>query len=274
MPELPEVETTRRLLAPQLCGRTVCSVLLSDDSAVASPTPRQFEEHLRGKTFSGVGRRGKYLLLNFADGATLIVHLRMSGALLAAPSGWPQLAHTRAAATLDDGSQLRFVDQRRFGRLWLQLPGQGEVCAGLGQLGPEPFDAAFGAAALQKACGNSGRTVKSCLLDQRVLAGVGNIYADEILFSAAVLPHRRAQTLSSEEWQRLARVIPERLEYYTEKNSVAAADFLTGSGREYRNTPFLLVYGRAGAACRRCGGILLSERLCGRTTVFCPACQH
>ena len=179
--------------------------------------------------------------------------------------------HTQAAFTLDDGMQLRLIDQRKFAKIDLLEPG--ETLPGIAKLGPEPFDPGVTAAYLQSNIGASGRTVKDCLLDQTVVAGIGNIYSDEILHAVCIHPARRARSLTTEEYERLAHTIPQVMAYFVQMNAISPEKYLLTGGREYQNTPYLRVYGRAGKACLSCGTILIKERISGRGSVYCPACQ-
>ena len=273
MPELPEVESVRAALAGELAGRRVESVRLSDARCAAWPAAEAFCEGLRGRTFAKLGRRGKFLVAALDDGGKLAVHLRMTGRLLLCDADEATAAHTRAAFLLDDGRELRFVDARRFGRLWLLRPGEEDTYTGMAGLGPEPDDPALDAAYLRGACDKSRRAVKSCLLDQSVVAGIGNIYSDEILHAARIRPDRPACSLSAEEWERLAEAIPRVMRFFTEKNLVTFAEYRQSAGLEYRNTPWLRAYGHAGEACDICGTALERRVIGGRSSVFCPRCQ-
>lgn len=274
MPELPEVETVRTVLEPQLRGRRITGVALPWPGVVAHPDAEAFAAGVTGRTIAAMTRRGKFLALELGDGSVLRLHLRMTGQLVLAPAGWLELPHTRLVFTLDDGSELRFADMRRFGRFWLLAPGEADAYSGVSRLGPEPFDAALTAAYLQGALGRRRAAIKSCLLDQTAVAGIGNIYSDEILFAVRIAPARPACTLTAAEWKRLAAAIPEQLQRHIEWSAISPADYLAGVGEDYRNTPHLQVYGHAGQPCPRCGKAALQRTvLAGRGSVFCPRCQ-
>ena len=272
MPELPEVESVRAALAGELTGRRVDGVRLNDARCAAWPAAEAFCEGLRGRTFARLGRRGKFLVAALDDGGKLAVHLRMTGRLLLCEAGEATAAHTCAALLLDDGRELRFVDARRFGRLWLLHPGEEDTYTGMAGLGPEPDDPALDAAYLRGACDKSRRAVKSCLLDQSVVAGIGNIYSDEILFAARLHPARPANSLTTEEWARLAAAIPRQLAYFIEKNQMTPEEYLETKGQDYRNTPFLQVYGCEGKPCSICGELLCRMVIGGRGSTYCPTC--
>ena len=273
MPELPEVETVKRVLEPQISGLQIEHVTVDRPEVIAHPTAAEFLEVVDGQTICGMGRRGKFLRLLLASGDSVVLHLRMTGCLLLTPSGDPLEKHTHVVFRLDDGDDLRFIDTRRFGRFWLIRSGESDVHSGIGKLGPEPFDASLSAEYLLASFGKRKRPIKDCLLDQSVVAGIGNIYADEILFAAKIRPDRPAGDLNDKEWRRLAEVIPERLVYFIEKNAITPEEYREGKGQDYRNTPFLQVYGRSGKPCLLCGQILCRIVITGRSSVFCPDCQ-
>lgn len=270
MPELPEVETVRRVLEPHLLQKTVRAVHIYCGQVIAAPAPEEFAACLAGQKVEAFSRRGKFLRLCFAGGAFLTIHLRMTGCLTLEAAEAPLAGHTHIALSLDDGMQLRYVDVRRLGKLWF-TPAGGKDVSGADKLGIEPFGGLT--AAYLRAFGGGRRPVKALLLDQRAVAGIGNIYSDEILFSCGIRPDRPCCTLTDAEWEKLAAVIPERLEYFIEKNSISFADYAAGGGKDYRNTPFLQVYGRGGQPCPDCGAPLARIVLGGRSSVFCPHCQ-
>jgi len=274
MPELPEVETIRRVLEPQITGLTITAVTVRRPEVVARPTAAEFCQILTGQTVSAMTRRGKFLGIRLSGGDHIVLHLRMTGCLLHAPIGYPEEKHTHVVFCLSNHTELRFSDPRRFGRFWLVRAGEADPYSGAGRLGPEPFDAKLTAGYLQQSFGRSKRAVKQCLLDQSVIAGIGNIYSDEILFAAQIHPARPAHSLTGEEWERLAAMIPALLGWFTDKNAVTPEEYLQSGGRDYRNTPFLRVYGHRGEPCPRCGASLERITVGGRSSVFCPLCQN
>lgn len=272
MPELPEVETVRRVLSPRLVGKTIADVRIGNAQVIESPAPEKFIALVKGQTIAAFSRRGKFLLLLFESGDSLTIHLRMTGCLTLEPCGAPCEKHTHLIFTLGDGSELRYEDVRRFGKFRFTARG-GEDACGPQKLGPEPLCGAVDAAYLRGKCAKSGRPVKALLLDQRVVAGIGNIYSDEILFAAKIRPDKPCRALTGEELARLAAAIPERLAYFIRKNETTFEEYSAGKGKEYRNAPYLQVYGREGEACPVCGGALQRAVLGGRSSVFCPHCQ-
>lgn len=253
MPELPEVETVKRIIEPQIQGLTVEKVIVYRPEVIAHPIVDEFCIRLTGQTFANMTRRGKFLILWLTSGDHIILHLRMTGCLLLTPADYPKEKHTHLVFQLDDGRELRFSDLRRFGRFWLLQTGESDKYSGIEKLGKEPFDPAFSAEYLYKHLGKRKKAIKECLLEQSVIAGIGNIYADEILFAARICPTCPANSLNREEWERLASVIPERLSYFIEKNKITPDEYLETRGQDYRNTPFLQVYGHAGELCPVCG---------------------
>ncbi len=273
MPELPEVETVRRVLGPQLVRAEVERVTLNRPEIIAHPSAEEFCRRMTGQRFDGMTCRGKYLALALADGGRLRLHLRMTGFLLLTPADYPQEAHTHLIFHLRNGQELCFSDTRRFGRFWLLGAGEADTYSGIEKLGAEPFDADFGADYLSAKLGKRRKSIKECLLEQSVVAGIGNIYSDEILFAAKLNPARPANSLTRGEWERLAALIPERLTFFIVKNEISAEDYLLTKGKSYRNTPFLQVYGHEGEPCPVCGAPLSRTVLGGRSSVFCSCCQ-
>ena len=274
MPELPEVETIHRVTQPQIQGSTIENIDIRRPEVIARPEAAEFRRRLIGQTFSGMSRRGKFLIFHLADDSRLLLHLRMTGCLLVTPPDLPEEKHTHVVFRLDNGHELRFSDLRRFGRFWLFGSNEEDTVSGISKLGLEPFDKALTAEYLQNAFGSRRKAIKECLMEQGIIAGIGNIYSDELLFSAGVLPSRPANSLSKAEWERLALLIPEKMSYFVEKNSISFEDFLLTKGQDYRNTPFLQVYGHAGEHCPICGHALCRLKIGGRSSVFCPCCQQ
>lgn len=272
MPELPEVETVRRVLLPHLQNRTILNVRIYDPALVAAPSWELFTAGVRGQRIADLARRGKFLQICFMSGDRLTVHLRMTGALTVEPQAAPAGRHTRAAFSLSGGEELRYEDVRRLGKMWFAKNGE-EDHSGIAALGVEPFDAALTPLYLENRGKNGKKPVKSTLLDQSVVAGIGNIYADEILFAANIRPDKPCNALTDGEFARLAKAIPERLDFFIGKNEISFEDYLLGKGKEYRNTPYLQVYGKAGTPCPACGETLRRVVLGGRSSVFCPRCQ-
>lgn len=270
MPELPEVQTVCDVIGPQIKGQRIVGIRICDETLLENTDEARLMQAVCGAAIRDTARRGKYILFTLDNGFRLTVHLRMTGCLLVAPKEYPAQRHTRAVIALENEQQLLFTDQRRFGRIW--LTDAGETIQGIMRLGPEPFDERITPAYLKEKCGGA-RKIKDCLLDQGIIAGIGNIYSDEILFRAGIHPARCGCSLTDREYETLARQIPETMAFYVEKNSIDAPRYLQTGGREYQNTPYLQVYGRAGLACAKCRGMLKKHRIAGRSSVYCPTCQ-
>lgn len=274
MPELPEVETIRRVLEPQIKDSTITAVTVNRPEVIDHPTAEEFCQALTGQTIDTMTRRGKFLSVLLNSGDYFVLHLRMTGCLLFTPAEYPVEKHTHIVFHLSSGDELRFSDTRRFGRFWLFRKGESDTYSGIDKLGLEPFDNGLTADYLQQHFDKRKKAIKGCLLDQSVIAGIGNIYSDEILFAAKIHPARPANSLTEAEWECLAAVIPERLTYFIEKNALTPEEYLEGKGQDYRNTPFLQVYGHGGEPCPICGTALCRMTIGGRNGVFCPACQR
>lgn len=261
MPELPEVETIRRQLAPWLCGRTVIEAQ-SHPSEKFTPARETV-----GATFESVGRRGKFLLFDLDDDRELIVHLGMTGQLL--PITDLADPYVRAWWRLDDGGVLGYRDVRRFGRIRIAVNNQYEGT--LATLGPEPFSAEFTAESLWAALRNSDRRIKTQLLSQRPVAGVGNIYADEACFIAAVHPGSRR--ITRKQAAALHDAIVKVLQQGVDNGGTTLRDYVNAAGASGENQHHLDCYGRAGEPCVRCGNELRRVVLDARSTTYCPTCQ-
>lgn len=273
MPELPEVETVRRVIEPQIQGLTITKVTVRRPEVTAYPTADLFCNRLKNQTISHMKRRGKFLIIQLRSNDRIILHLRMTGCLLLTPADFPEEIHTHIIFYLSDGRELRFSDTRRFGRFWLLEEAEDDTYSGISKLGIEPFDTGLTTEYLRSHLGKRKKTIKECLLEQTVIAGIGNIYADEILFAAGIYPARPANSLEQMEWEHLASVIPERLSYFIEKNAIPPEEYLETKGRDYRNTPFLQVYGHKDSPCPVCGTSFCRIVIGGRSSVYCPECQ-
>ncbi|MDZ4348876.1 MAG: bifunctional DNA-formamidopyrimidine glycosylase/DNA-(apurinic or apyrimidinic site) lyase [Xanthomonadaceae bacterium] len=270
MPELPEVETTRAGLAPHLIGRTVVGVTLRR-ADLRWPIPAAIAEELPGQRFSDVRRRAKYLLLDAQSGSALL-HLGMSGVLRVVAPQTPLGRHDHVDLNLDSGNVLRFTDPRRFGCLLWQPAGDTHPL--LRALGPEPLSDAFDADYLYRRSRQRRVPVKSFLMDQGVVVGVGNIYAAESLHMAGIHPLRLAGAISRARYAMLAAAVKRILGQAIVRGGTTLRDFLAPDGAPGYFEQELLVYGREGLSCKTCGAGLRSTRLNARATVWCPRCQR
>ena len=273
MPELPEVETIKNVIEPRIKGLTIENITVNRPDVIAHPDSVEFCKAVIGQTISSMARRGKFLIIYLKNESRIILHLRMTGCLLVAPPSYPMEKHTHIIIQFSNGTELRFSDTRRFGRFWLIQSGEEDTYSGIEKLGLEPLSSECNAEYLQRRFGKRKKAVKECLMEQSVIAGIGNIYSDEILFAAKIHPERPANTLAAEEWERLAVCIPERLAYFIEKNKITEEEYLATKGKEYQNTPFLQVYGHEGERCPACGTMLCRKIIGGRSSIYCPACQ-
>ncbi len=270
MPELPEVETTRRGIVPHLVGRRIVGVVLRR-TRLRWPIPAEIGSELPGQRIEAVRRRAKYLLLDVGSGSA-IVHLGMSGSLRVLDRDTPAGRHDHVDLQLDDGRMLRLNDPRRFGALLWQP--RGEVHELLSRLGPEPLSDAFDAACLMRVARGRSAPIKHVLMDQHVVVGIGNIYAAEALFRAGIHPHRAAGRISRERWERLVVAVRAVLQEAIEQGGTTLRDFVAPDGAPGYFVQQLDVYGRAGEACTRCGTRLRAADWGQRATVYCPRCQR
>ena len=273
MPELPEVEMIKRVIEPHIKGLAIENIIVNHPEVIAHPQADEFIKHLTGQKFSAMERRGKFLIIKLKSKNKIILHLRLTGCLSVTPKDYPLENHTHVVFGLSNNKELRFSDTRRFGRFWLIKNGEDDTYSSIAKLGIEPFDKCLTAEYLQVKFGKRKKAIKECLLDQSVVAGLGNIYSDEILFAAKLNPNRAANSLNVGEWERLAVTIPELLTFFIEKNTIAPEEYLETKGRDYRNTPFLKAYGKEGKPCPICGSALQKSMIGGRSSVFCTKCQ-
>jgi len=274
MPELPEIETFRRIFlygrahqqdaSPPLLGKRIVSAHLLWERTLAAPGPEEFKTRIAGQTIQDIDRRGKYLLLRLSEGV-LVIHLRMSGDLIIEPGTEPIAKHHRLLLNFEDGSRLAFNDTRKFGRVW--LTGDSEVL--LSHLGPEPLDESFTPEILYEKLQNRKRQIKPLLLDQSFMAGMGNIYTDEALFYAGIHPQTTPNTIPREKvtqlWEGIRRVLEEGI-----RHNGSSIDWVYRGGN-FQN--YFQVYQRAGDPCYRCGTPVERIIVGQRGTHICPTCQ-
>jgi formamidopyrimidine-DNA glycosylase len=271
MPELPEVETTRRGIAPHVVGRRIVRVDVYD-RRLRWPVPDDLTERLHGLTIDRVDRRSKYLLLHAGRGA-LLVHLGMTGTLRVFRPAPHRVLHDHVDITLDDGAVLRYRDPRRFGAmLWIPESSRGHAL--LDALGPEPFDAAFDVDYLWQAIRTRSAAIKLALMDNHVVTGVGNIYANEALFRARIRPSTPANRVAKRRLARLIDAVRDVLDAAIAKGGSTLRDFVDADGAAGHFQLDYFVYGRGGAPCRVCGRRIVRSRLGGRSTFHCPNCQR
>ena len=269
MPELPEVETTRRGIAPLITGRRVARVVVRD-ARLRWRVPPRLARELPGHTIDSVTRRAKYLLLGTRAG-TVIMHLGMSGSLRVVAAGAAPRRHDHVDIVFDNDACLRLHDPRRFGSiLWSADPANHPLLAGIG---PEPLSAAFDAEHLFRVSRGRRRAIRDVLLDGAVVAGVGNIYANEALFAARVRPRRQAGKLTRAECARLVSALRATLTRALKAGGTTLRDYLNANGAPGEFKLRLKVYGRSGRPCPRCRAPIRQIRLGQRSAFFCPTCQ-
>jgi formamidopyrimidine-DNA glycosylase len=267
LPELPEVETIRGQLAPRLEGRVLARVEILDPRLTRPHDLFEVAEELEGDRVAAVERRGKYLVVRLESGLALLVHLRMTGAF-----HWKPTTHERAVLELDDGARLAYRDVRRFGT-WLVLERPDVEPYLAARNGPEPLGSRFTSAWLAGQLGRRRAPLKAVLLDQRVVAGLGNIYADEALWRARLSPLRPASGVSPDEIARLTRAIRAALRTGIERQGSTLRDYSQPDGTSGSMQDEFRVYGRDGLRCPRCRSTISKTRVGGRGTWFCPHCQ-
>lgn len=272
MPELPEVETVRQTLLEYLPGLTITDVAIHLPRIIKHPEPAQFVHELVGQAFNGIERRGKYLKFIMSGGQTLVIHLRMTGQLRYSASDVPLPRHTHVIFSLCNGMELRYTDIRQFGTMYLASHEQIDNLSGMHRLGWEPLSG-FPLADFAGMLKNRKARIKSLLLNQHVIAGIGNIYADEALFLAGIHPARLANSLTEVQVQRLHQAIVQVLSKGVQMRGTSFSDYVDGLGRSGSFQHQLAVYGRQGTACPHCGTEIVREKLSGRSCHYCPLCQ-
>lgn len=272
MPELPEVETTRRGVAPFVEGRRIVDARIYD-RRLRWPVPSDLPARLRERSIARIERRAKYLLFRI-DGQTLIVHLGMTGSLRVFTAPPPERRpHDHFDLVLAGGVTIRYHDPRRFGALlWVERPAEEHPL--LAHLGPEPLSPAFDAGALHAATRRRSAPIKSVLMDNRVVVGVGNIYANESLFRAGIRPTRQARRLTRAQAGRLVAAVRAVLQEAIALGGSTLRDYVDSTGAPGYFQLGYNVYGREGNPCRICGTPIRLRRLAGRASFFCPHCQH
>ncbi len=270
LPELPEVETTRRGVAPHVIDREIVRVVVRE-KRLRWPVPDKLGDELVGQRFSSVDRRGKYLLLHCSRGV-LIIHLGMSGGLRLTPADELPGKHAHIDIAFDSGTALRYTDTRKFGSFHWQAAGEGEHPL-LRSLGPEPLGEGFDGGLLYRQSRGRRIAVKSLIMNSRIVVGVGNIYACESLFRAGIHPARACGRIAARRYDKLAQSIRSVLGGAIRAGGTTLRDFTGGDGRPGYFRQELKVYGRGGEKCVFCGETLRGIRLGQRATVFCPKCQ-
>jgi len=273
MPELPEVEVIMRGITPHLEGRRIERVL-SSGLRLRLPVPMaKLQQLVAGATVVEVGRRAKYGTILLDNGALLVIHFGMTGKLGLFPAESGKARHDHLCFQLSNGIEVRFNDPRRFGSLQLFGPDDPEKDRFFQTLGPEPFSEYFAAGYLKKMAKKRKKPVKNFLMDGRVVAGIGNIYANEILFAAGVSPFKEVGLISLSAWKSMIKETRRILAQAIEAGGSTISDFVNSSGEKGYFQLSLKVYGRGGKACPECGESIMKTVQAGRATYYCPGCQ-
>lgn len=272
MPELPEVETVRQTLLEYLPGQVITDVLVTLPRIIKFPEVAQFVDSIIGRGFRTIDRRGKYLLFRLTGNYTLVIHLRMTGQLRYSTPDQPLPKHTHVVFSLDGGDQLRFTDMRQFGAMYLAPDEEIALVANMTKLGWEPLEL-FPLIEFIDLLGRRRTKIKNLLLNQQIIAGVGNIYADESLFLAGIHPETPADMLTPEQAAKLHASLIAVLEAGVAMRGTSFSDYVDGLGRSGSFQHQLAVYGRRDQPCPRCGGPIERIKLAGRSAHFCPHCQ-
>jgi len=270
MPELPEVETIKNELLPYIVGHRITGVTLLWEGIVRQPAVQEFCSHLIGQGITGVARRGKYLILGLTSSEVLIIHLKMTGSLLLEPASAESTKFTRAVLHLDKEIQLRFRDPRKLGVMWLVKDTNPIV----GKLGPEPLEAGFTPQVLAQCLNNRTAPIKALLCDQTFIAGIGNMYADEVLFAARIHPLRSGKSLSRDEVERLHSAIRQILWSAVGNKGASVDTYFRPDGTEgTAHFEFKVAHQLGGKFCSICGNPIERILVRNRGTYFCPKCQ-
>ncbi|GIN86847.1 formamidopyrimidine-DNA glycosylase [Heyndrickxia sporothermodurans] len=273
MPELPEVETIRRTLLELVVGKEIKKVSVFWPKIIKKPIEvEQFKDALVNEKITDINRRGKFLII-YTDTFALISHLRMEGKYGLFKEEEPFDKHTHVIFHFTDGTELRYRDVRKFGTMHLFLKGEEHLNLPLSQLGPEPFSQAFTKTYLQEKLLKTERKIKPALLDQTIVTGLGNIYVDEALFRASIHPERKAKSLKDQEIVLLHQEIIQTLSEAVDKGGSTIRSYVNSQGQIGMFQLQLLVYGRNGEECRRCGTLIEKTVVGGRGTHYCPTCQ-
>lgn len=273
MPELPEVETVRRTLKELTHKKVIKEVVVSWAKMIKRPeNVEEFSDALVGQRIEDIKRRGKFLLIETTD-FTIVSHLRMEGRYGLFSKDDPVDKHTHVIFYFEDGSELRYKDVRKFGTMHLFKKGEEHLTLPLSQLGPEPFDSSFTIGNFKERLSKTTRSIKTALLDQKIVVGLGNIYVDEALFRSGIHPERIANTINDTEADTLYREIIATLSEAVEKGGSTIRSYVNTQGQIGMFQLELFVYGRKGEACKNCDTELERIIVGGRGTVFCPRCQ-
>lgn len=273
MPELPEVEQVKKTLYPHVVGKKINAVEVRLPRLIQYPNAEIFAEKLRGRTITSIDRKGKYLRLNLDKDLYLLVHLRMTGALLAVKKMMAEPLYAKIKFVLTGDEDLWFTDIRTFGTLYL-IDHNDKSVEGYATLGPEPLSKELTVDYLGAICSKKSAAIKGVILDQKVIAGLGNIYADEALFAAGILPQRPANSLNKADIARLIEAVNAVIAQGIKNHGTTFRNYQDADGNQGDNVKHLFVYGRKGEKCKVCGETLCGLKVAGRGSTYCSKCQR
>lgn len=276
MPELPEVETVVNGLRSILKGRKIIDIEVREEALIGYPEAdvEKFKEELTNCKITAMDRRGKYIIIKLDSQKEMIIHLRMTGKLLVKEVKSYRDKHTHVIFVLDDGQEIRFNNVRKFGRIYLIDPEHPEQAGGYAELGPEPLSSDFSVEDFKKLFDNRRGIIKSLLMNQKFIAGIGNIYADEILFMSGIKPDRTADTLTEKEKEKIYFNMREILAKGIKYGGTTFSDYVNAFGEKGSFQMELKVYQREGQNCYECGTAVKKTKIGGRSTYYCSKCQH
>ena len=272
MPEMPEVETVRRTLLPLIKGKTIKEVTVWYPKIITGDA-KEFAKQLTGKKIENIDRYAKYLLIRLSDNLTIVSHLRMEGKYRLVKINTKKDKHDHVQIVFKDNSALRYNDVRKFGRMQLIKTGSEREKTGIGKLGVEPNSAAFTVSYLQNGLARKKKNIKNTLLDQSIVAGLGNIYVDEVLWETKIHPLSQANAIPAEKIAQLHDNINSLIELAIAERGTTVHTYLDANGKTGGFQKMLQVYGHKGEPCVRCGTPLEKIKVNGRGTTFCPKCQ-
>lgn len=274
MPELPEVETVKNVIFPQIKNLPITNIQVHQHNVLMNQTSNDFQSNLMLKHVVNMTRRGKFLIFHLNDGSHLVVHLKLTGQLLVVPCHYAFIDHTYISIQFAANKQLRYIDVRGFGKVWYFPVDTAIDIEGLNSLGLEPFDNSLTAEYLKTSMSKSKRAIKVMLLEQSIVAGIGNIYAAEILYHAGINPTRACSSLTDNEWNSLCKSIKHIMLWAVAVNSQMTPEaYLINRGLYYYTNSKLQVYGKQFHSCKKCGSQIQKISLNGRSTYYCPSCQ-
>ncbi|MCC3145558.1 DNA-formamidopyrimidine glycosylase [Halanaerobium sp. Z-7514] len=275
MPELPEVQTVIKGLRPLIVDKKITELEVREENLIGYPdiSIDELKKRLIGAKIESISRRGKYILINLDIDKILVIHLRMTGKLLVKEAAEFKDKHTHVIFTLDDGQEIRFNNVRKFGRIYLIDPEKPEQAGGLANLGPEPLSEQLSLEDFKKLFANRRGVIKSLLLNQKFIAGIGNIYADEILYLSGIEPERKADSLSEEEKEKIYFNMRDILEKGIIYGGTSFSDYVNAFGEKGSFQAELKVHQRQGEACHICGSKIKKKKIGGRASYYCPKCQ-